>query len=45
MPSKQIFIESQSSLLPGFVESFSSLEHDLRNDLNPKVARTFKNQF
>jgi len=42
VPSRHIFIESQSSLLPGFVESLSNLEHDLRNDLTPKVPRTFQ---
>jgi hypothetical protein len=28
MPKKQIFIDSQSSVLPGFVASFSSLDAD-----------------
>jgi len=40
VPRKQIFMESQSSLLPGFVASFSNLEHDLRNDISPMVPRT-----
>jgi len=42
VPSRHIFIESQSSLLPGFVASLNNLEHDLRNDLGPKVSRTFQ---
>jgi hypothetical protein len=42
MPKKQIFIESHSSLLPGFVASFSNLDADLKNDLSPKVHRTFQ---
>jgi hypothetical protein len=37
MPRKQIFIESQSSLLPGFVANLSSLFEAERNDLNPMV--------
>jgi hypothetical protein len=28
VPRKQIFIESQSSVLPGFVASFSNLDAD-----------------
>jgi hypothetical protein len=28
MPRKHIFIESQSSVLPGFVASFSNLDAD-----------------
>jgi hypothetical protein len=39
IPRKQIFMESQSSLLSGFLESFSNLELDLRNDLSPMVSR------
>jgi len=42
VPRRHIFIESQSSLLPGFVASLSSLELDLRNDLSPMVFRTFQ---
>jgi hypothetical protein len=41
VPSRHIFIESQSSLLPGFVASFNNLEADWKNDLIPKVHRTF----
>jgi len=37
-PKKQILIESQSSLRPGFFESLNSLEHDLRNDEKPKLT-------
>ena len=37
VPSKQILIESQSSLLPGFSASLSNLAHDLKKDLNPKL--------
>jgi len=40
IPRAQILIDSQSSLLPGFLASLSNLEHDLRNDLNPKVTST-----
>jgi hypothetical protein len=36
MPRKQILIESQSSVLPGFLASFSNLLHELRKDINPK---------
>ncbi len=36
MPRKQILIESQSSVLPGFLASFNSLLHELRKDINPK---------
>ena len=43
VPKKQIFIESQSSVLPGFVASFSNLDADIKNDLSPKVPRTFQN--
>jgi hypothetical protein len=39
VPKKQIFTESQSSVLPGFVESFSNLEADVKNDLSPNVPR------
>jgi hypothetical protein len=42
MPKKEIFIESQSSFLPGFVASFSNLDADAKNDLSPKVPRTFQ---
>jgi hypothetical protein len=42
-PRKQIFTESQSSLLPGFFASRNSLEDDLRNDFSPKVARSLNN--
>lgn len=35
MPKKHIFIDSQSSLLPGFTESFNVLAHWDRNDLKP----------
>jgi len=44
-PSRQIFMESQSSLLPGFLASLSNLVHDLRNDLNPKFARSLNIHF
>lgn len=40
IPSRQILIDSQSSLLPGFLASLSNLLHDLRNDLNPKFVPT-----
>jgi hypothetical protein len=42
VPSRHIFIESQSSVLPGFVASFNNLEADLKNDLSPKVPHTFQ---
>ena len=45
VPKKHIFIESQSSVLPGFVASFSNLDADVKNDLSPKVPRTFQKQF
>jgi len=40
MPRMHIFIDSQSSLLPGFVASFSVFAHCARNDLNPIVHCT-----
>jgi len=40
IPSRQILIDNQSSLLPGFLASFNNREHDLRKDLNPKVKPT-----
>jgi len=45
VPSAHIFIESQSSVLPGFVASLNNLEHDFRNDISPKVSRPFKNHY
>jgi len=36
MPKTQIFIDSQSSLLPGFLESFSNLALEDRKSLKPK---------
>jgi hypothetical protein len=45
VPRKHIFIESQSSVLPGLVASFSNLDADVKNDLSPKVPRTFQNKF
>ena len=45
VPRRHIFIESQSSVLPGFVASLYNLEADLRNDLSPKVPRTFQKSF
>jgi hypothetical protein len=42
VPKKHIFIESQSSVLPGFVASFSNLDADIKNDFSPKVPRTFQ---
>lgn len=38
IPRKQIFTENQSSLMPGFLASLTNLEHDLRNDINPKLS-------
>jgi hypothetical protein len=35
IPRKQIFIESQSSLRPGFVAKRNNLRAEERNDLNP----------
>ena len=43
VPKKQIFIESHSSVLPGFVASFSNRDTDVKNDLSPKVPRSFQN--
>jgi hypothetical protein len=43
IPRKQIFTDSQSSLLPGFFASFNSLAEDLRNDFSPKVVRSLNN--
>jgi len=43
IPRKQIFTESQSSVLPGFFASFNSLAEDLRNDFSPKVVRSLNN--
>jgi len=43
VPRKHIFIESQSSVLPGFVASFSNLDAEIKNDRSPKVLRTFQN--
>jgi len=37
MPRRHILMESQSSSLPGFLASFSSLETAPKNDLNPKA--------
>jgi hypothetical protein len=34
-PMKHIFIDSQSSLFPGFTASFNVLAHCDRNDLKP----------
>jgi len=45
VPRKHIFIESQSSVLPGLVASFSNLDAAVKNDLSPKVPRTFQNKF
>ena len=45
VPNAHILIESQSSLLPGFVANLNILELDLKNDCNPKVLRTFQKQF
>jgi hypothetical protein len=45
VPSRHIFIESQSSVLSGFVASFNNLEADLKNDFSPKVFRTFQKSF
>jgi hypothetical protein len=44
MPRTHIFIDSHSSVLPGFVASFSNLDDDCKNDLSPKVPRTFQKQ-
>ena len=38
-------MESQSSLLPGFLASLNNLEHDLKNDLNPKFTRSLNIKF
>jgi len=38
-------MESQSSLLPGFLASLSNLVHDLRKDLKPKFARSLNIHF
>jgi hypothetical protein len=43
IPKKQIFIDSQSSLFPGFTASFSVLAHWDRNDLKPIVFNTSHN--
>jgi len=40
MPRKHIFIDSQSSLFPGFTASFNVLAHWDRNDPRPMVHRT-----
>ena len=45
VPKKQTFIESQSSVLPGFVASFSNLDADWKNDRSPNVPRTFQIRF
>jgi hypothetical protein len=45
MPKKHIFIESQSSVLPGFVASFSNLDADAKNDFNPNFPRTSQIRF
>jgi len=45
IPRKHIFSESQSSVLPGFVASFSNLDADWKNDLSPNVPRTFQIKF
>jgi len=42
-PRKQIFTESQSSVLPGFFASLNSLADDLKNDFSPKVVRSLNN--
>jgi len=43
-PRKHIFIDSHSSVLPGFLASFSNLDADSKNDFSPKVPRTVQNQ-
>jgi hypothetical protein len=45
MPKKHIFIDSHSSLFPGFTESFSVLAHPDRNDLKPMVHRNLNISF
>lgn len=45
MPRKQIFIDSHSSVLPGFVASFSNRDADVKNDFSPKVVRHFRIKF
>ncbi len=45
IPNEQIFIDCQSSDLPGFVANFSNRLADCRNDLRPKVDRTSKHKF
>ena len=44
-PRKQIFIESHSSSLPGFLASCISLRAELRNDLKPMVIQPLKQTF
>jgi len=38
-PKKQIFIDNQSSSLPGFFDSFKILLAELKKDLKPMVAQ------
>ena len=45
VPRKQIFIESHSSVLPGFVANFSNLDADWKNVFSPNVPRTFQFRF
>jgi hypothetical protein len=44
-PNKHILIDSQSSVLPGFVASFSNLDADVKNVLIPNLLRHFKIEF
>jgi hypothetical protein len=44
-PKKHIFIESQSSVLPGFVASFSNLDAAAKNDLSPNFPLLFQDRY
>lgn len=42
-PKMQIFMDSHSSSLPGFLANFIILAAELRNDLSPKVTQPTNN--
>ncbi len=44
IPRMQIFIDSHSSSLPGFLASFSILAAELKNDLMPNAVQPSNNK-
>jgi len=43
-PKTQIFTDSHTSSLPGFLASFSILAAELKNDLTPNVIQPSNNK-